>query len=250
MSNLLQANQYKTMSTEHQYQRYKFLFENSPVPIHETNISNVSEAINTLKIRGVEKIEDYIAAHPDFISQLFYDSDIFDVNDAMLIMTEAPNKSYYLENFKLILGEPCFQFFQAIVIETFYGRNRLTGQTQITTFKGNKIWIEATAMFLSMDGEEIINYTFKEITEKKIKDDAIRLINSRLVTGTFQEHFISGNADRTCYICDAAYSCPVRWIIHESNRRNKRKSRFRLHHFVPGHGAMRKRTPETQDRRI
>ncbi len=188
MSNLLQANQYKTMSTEHQYQRYKFLFENSPVPIHETNISNVSEAINTLKIRGVEKIEDYIAAHPDFISQLFYDSDIFDVNDAMLIMTEAPNKSYYLENFKLILGEPCFQFFQAIVIETFYGRNRLTGQTQITTFKGNKIWIEATAMFLSMDGEEIINYTFKEITEKKIKDDAIRLINSRLVTGTFQEH--------------------------------------------------------------
>lgn len=178
----------KNYNTNNQFRRYKFLFDNSPVPIHETNVSNVLNAIENLKRDGVERIEDYIQTHPYFMEELYYDSDIFDVNDAMLKMTEANNKNHYLENFKTILGEPCFHFFQAVTISLFYGQNSLTGQTQIATFKGNKIWIEATAMFLSMDGEEIINYTFKEITEEKLKDDAIKLINKRLVTGSFQEH--------------------------------------------------------------
>jgi signal transduction histidine kinase len=175
-------------SDDNKFRRYKFLFDNSPIPIHETNISNVSEAIATLKARGVENIERYIQDNPNFMGELFRDADIFDVNDAMLALTESKSKAYYLENFKTILGEPCFQFFQAVAICLFYGKNSLTGQTQITTFKGNKIWIEATAIFLSMNGEEIINYTFKEITAQKLKADAISLINERLVTGTFQEH--------------------------------------------------------------
>jgi signal transduction histidine kinase len=170
------------------YKRYKFLFENSPIPIHETNVNNVVEAIDRLKAEGITDIKEYLSNHPTFIADLFDDSDIFDVNDAMLLMTEADSKAYYIENFKKILGEPCFQFFQAVVIAFFDGQNSLSGSTQITTFKGRKIWIEATAIFLSMDGEEVINYTFKEITEQKRKNQAIQLINERLVTGDFQAH--------------------------------------------------------------
>lgn len=184
----IQQQAANTSQKNNQFRRYKFLFDNSPVPIHETNVENVWNAIEKLKQNGVQRIEDYIAKNPNFMGDLYHNSDIFDVNDAMLKMTEAESKAFYLENFKNILGEPCFQFFQAVTISLFYGRNSLSGQTQITTFKGNKIWIEATAMFLSMDGEEIINYTFKEITEEKLKDDAIKLINERLVTGSFQEH--------------------------------------------------------------
>jgi signal transduction histidine kinase len=171
-----------------QFHRYKFLFDNFPVPIHEMSVTNVSDAIANLKAQGIKNIETYIDEYPNFVKELFYDSAIFDVNDAMLALTEANSKAYYRKNFETILGEPCFQFFQAVVISLFYGKNRLSGQSQITTFKGNKIWIEATAMFLSMNGEEVINCTFKEITGQKLKDDAIKLINDRLVTGTFQEH--------------------------------------------------------------
>ncbi|MFK7949350.1 MAG: ATP-binding protein [Saprospiraceae bacterium] len=176
------------ITTSKSYRRYKFLFDNSPIPIHETNISNVTKAIQELKAKGITNIEDYVSKHGTFFSEIYYSSDIFDVNDAMLRMTEADSKAYYLKNFKFILGEPCFDFFKGIFIALFNGQNQLTGKTQIRTFKGRKIWVEATAIFLSMDGEEIINYTFKEITEEKLKDDAIQLINDRLVTGSFQEH--------------------------------------------------------------
>lgn len=170
------------------YRRYKFLFDNSPIPIHETNISNVTKVIEELKAANITDIQSYVAQHPKFFSEIYHSADIFDVNDAMLKMTEAESKRYYLDNFKFILGEPCFNFFKAIFMAMFNGQNELTGKTQITTFKGRKIWVEATAIFLSMDDEEIINYTFKEITEEKLKDEAIQMINERLVTGSFQEH--------------------------------------------------------------
>lgn len=168
--------------------RYKLLFEHSPIPIHETNVSNVASLIEELKYKGITDIESYFAFHPEILNDLFYDSDIFDVNPAMLRMTEAESKAYYLENFKTILGDPCFQFFKAVIIALFNGTNQLSGETQITTFKGNKIWIEATAMFISNGEVEIINYTFKDITEKRQKDDAIKLINERLIRGNGQEH--------------------------------------------------------------
>ncbi len=168
--------------------RYKFLFENTPTPIHETNVSNVIPLIKGLKENGVTDIESYLAFHPEILNDLFHNSEIFDVNEAMVKLTEADSKAFYSENFKQVLGEPCFQFFKAVIIALFNGKNRLEGETQLTTFKGNKIWVEATAMFLSAGEEEIINYTFKDITEEKQKDEAIKLVNNRLVRGNGQEH--------------------------------------------------------------
>ena len=188
MNSAISINNSETIHSDKSYERHKFLFDNSPIPIHETNVSNVKTVIKKLKNDGVTDIENYVAKYPNFFSEMYFSAEIFDVNTAMLEMTEAENKAYYLENFKLILGEPCFNFFKAIFMAMFNGHNQLTGQTQISTFKGRKIWIEAIAIFLSFNGEEIINYTFKEITEEKLKDDAIQLINERLVTGSFQEH--------------------------------------------------------------
>lgn len=170
------------------YKRYKFLFDNSPIPIFETNVSNVIGVIRNLREQGITDIENYVEQHSDFFLELYYSSSIFDVNDAMLKMTEAESKTYYLNHFKKTLGLPCFDFFKSIIVTLYNGKNQFIGKIKIPTFKGRKIWVEATATFLSTEEEEIINYTFKEITEEKLKDDAIRLINERLVTGSFQEH--------------------------------------------------------------
>jgi hypothetical protein len=137
----------------------------------------------------------------------------------MLALTEAENKSFCLKKFKTILGKPCFQFFQAVVISLFYGKNSLSGQTKITTFKGNKIWIKVTAIFLSTDGEEIINYTFKEITEEKLKDDAIKLINKRLVTGSFQEYL-----DNLVAALSEAFDLPYVFIGHSTENKKHIKT--------------------------
>lgn len=187
--------------------RYKFLFENSPIPIHETNVSNVMNLINELKDEKINDIKGYLASQTEILNKMFYESDIFDVNTAMLQLTEAESKAYYLANFKLILGEPCFQFFKAVVIALFKGENQLTGTTQITTFKGDKIWVEATAVFLSTGEEEMINYTFKEITGERQKDEAIKLINNRLIRGDEQE-----NLDNLVLALAEAFDLPYVFI--------------------------------------
>lgn len=168
--------------------RYKFLFDNLPVPIQETNVENIGKELKRLKGKGIIDIVAYIQNHPNFIADLYYKSNIFDVNEAMLELTEAVNKEQYLTRFKEVMGDPCLEFFKYMFIALFNGSNKLTGKTEITTFKGRKIWVEATAIYLAIDGEEIINYTFKDITESKFKNQAIKLINQRLVKGTYQDH--------------------------------------------------------------
>ena len=168
--------------------RYKFLFDNSPIPIFETNFSSVVPAIKRLKAEGVEDIEAYLSNHPDFVANLYLSSNIFDVNQAMIDLMQADNKAAFIKDFKAVLGNHCYNFFQSILIALFNDKNIVQGESKVITFKGHEIWVEATAVFLIFEGEEVVNYTFKEITEDKLKTEAIRLINERMRQGSIREN--------------------------------------------------------------
>lgn len=172
----------------HNNMRCKSLFDNSPIPTYQSNVSNVVKEIKRIKAEGVEQIADYIADQPAFITELFHITDATDVNDAMLNLTEAKSKAHFIHNFKRILGQSFFNFFEEVVTSLFYGKVILSGDTEINTFTGKKIWVRATAIYNLAENEEFVNCTFVEITDKKLKDEAIKLINQRLVMGDFQEH--------------------------------------------------------------
>ena len=168
--------------------RYKFLFDNSPIPIFETNFSSVVDAVRGLKGEGVEDIEGYLLSHPEFTAELYLSSNIFDVNQAMIDIMQADDKATFIKNFKAVLGNHCYNFFQSILIALFNGNNSVQGESKVITFKGREIWVEATAIFLVFEGKEVVNYTFKEITEDKLKTEAIRLINDRMRQGSTREN--------------------------------------------------------------
>ena len=176
------------MMTRHSYERYKFLFDNSPIPILETNFSNMVSAVRELKRQGVEDIEAYVLKYPEFVTYLYFSSNIFDVNQAMIEMIEAESKAVFVANFKSVLGDYCRDFFESVIISLFKGNNTVKGESEIYTFNGRKIWVEVTATFLVFEGEEIINYTFKEITEEKLKTEAIRVINERMTQSSTKEN--------------------------------------------------------------
>ena len=123
-----------------------------------------------------------------FMSNLFNKSDIFDINQAILQLFEAESKEEYLQKFKDILYKPCLEFFKLVLINVFNGTNTVIKEAELTTFKGKKIWVEIKATYLSFSGSEMVNYTLKDITERKFKNQAISLINERMVKGTPQEH--------------------------------------------------------------
>ncbi len=193
--------------------RYKFLFDNSPIPIQEVDIKNVAEALQKLKDSDVSDIETYLNEHPSFIKELFDTTNVFDVNYAMLKMIEAENKAQYIRDFKKILGESCFLFFKQILIGLFNGQNTIYGETEITTFKGQKLWLEVTAIYLSNDEEEMINFTFHDITERKIKSRAIQLINERLAKGSHKNDF-----DNLVLAFAEAFNLPYIYIGYASEK--------------------------------
>jgi signal transduction histidine kinase len=188
ISNIHIPKQQRKRPLNNHIDRYKFLFENSPIPIQETNVKQVASELNRLREIGITDIEEYIQNHPKFISNLFKQSDIFDINQAILQLFEAESKDDYLQNFKEVLYNPCLEFFKLVLINVFNGTNTILKEAELSTFKGKKIWVEIKATYLSFSGEEMVNYTLKDITEEKLKDQAINLINERMVKGTPQEH--------------------------------------------------------------
>ena len=188
ISNIHISKQQRKQPFDNHLDRYRFLFENSPIPIQETNVKEVAFELNKLRQIGITDIEKYIQDHPIFMSNLFNKSDIFDINQAILQLFEAESKEEYLQKFKDILYKPCLEFFKLVLINVFNGTNTVIKEAELTTFKGKKIWVEIKATYLSFSGSEMVNYTLKDITERKFKNQAISLINERMVKGTPQEH--------------------------------------------------------------
>lgn len=146
---------------------YQTMFDRSPVPIQEMDISNIATAIATLKRNNIFNIEDYIHHYPDFVTQLFLKTRIIEANQAMLQLAEADNKSQYLRDCKKILGNSCIPFFKKIVIAIFNQKDELKYNTEFFTFKGNKKYIEIHAVFHLAPCQAIINFTFIDVTAQK-----------------------------------------------------------------------------------
>ena len=101
ISNIHISKQQRKQPFDNHLDRYRFLFENSPIPIQETNVKEVAFELNKLRQIGITDIEKYIQDHPMFMSNLFNKSDIFDINQAILQLFEAESKEEYLKNLKI-----------------------------------------------------------------------------------------------------------------------------------------------------
>ena len=77
-------------------ERYRMVFENSPVSIWEEDFSGVKTLFDGLKKEGVVDIEAYFAAHPETIQQCAELAKVIDVNRAALALHEAASKDELL----------------------------------------------------------------------------------------------------------------------------------------------------------
>ena len=78
-------------------QRYRGLFENTPVAIWEEDFSEVKEYLDSLKDQGVSDFRAYFESHPDEMIQCKKMVRILDVNKAALEMYQAGSKDELIQ---------------------------------------------------------------------------------------------------------------------------------------------------------
>ncbi len=79
-------------------ERYRALFENSPISIWEEDFSQVKKYLDSLKQQGVTSFHSYFEAHPEEVAKCTGMIDVLDVNQAGLQMYRAKDKKELIQS--------------------------------------------------------------------------------------------------------------------------------------------------------
>ncbi len=105
------------------HERYRVLFEYSPVGLFEEDYSGVKKKLDKLKAKGVEDIIGHLKANPDLISELIQSIRIINLNNEVIELYRAKNKADILERLNT---RPTLDIHPKFLIELQY---LLSGQT-------------------------------------------------------------------------------------------------------------------------
>ena len=86
---------------ERREERHRSLFQHAPVSLWSEDFSGVGAELKALVDRGITDVEEYLASNPEEVRRLAALIQITDVNDATVLLTEAPDRSLLLGNFSM-----------------------------------------------------------------------------------------------------------------------------------------------------
>jgi PAS domain S-box-containing protein len=98
-----QINFEKVLRTSEE--RYRMLFEESPVALWEEDFSGIKKYLDRLHQSGITDLRTHFDAHPDEVEQMVQSVKILDVNQAVLKITGARNKNELLEKLSALATE-------------------------------------------------------------------------------------------------------------------------------------------------
>jgi PAS domain S-box-containing protein/putative nucleotidyltransferase with HDIG domain len=86
-------------------ERYRSLFENSPISLWEEDFSAVKLFIEDLRKRGTTDFRTFFESHPEVVTKCMNQIRVVDVNKATLKMFAAKSKAEIGENLSVIIGK-------------------------------------------------------------------------------------------------------------------------------------------------
>lgn len=122
-------------------QRYRTLFESSPIPLWEEDFSAVKVYLDELKASGVEDIERHLIENPLDYEECMRRIRIIDVNDATVQMYRADSKEQFLASVDLIAHPDFIPVFAAEFAALAAGATRHAGEIRSWTLDGEELTI-------------------------------------------------------------------------------------------------------------
>ncbi|OQY47519.1 MAG: hypothetical protein B6242_04865 [Anaerolineaceae bacterium 4572_78] len=129
----------KTESALHQNEeRYRSLFENSPVSLWQEDFSMLKHHLDMLQAEGITDFETYFNEHPEQVLECVKLIQIVDVNDASLRLYEANSKDELLKGLASMVNQDTIDTFHDEIIALVNGDTFFRADVIIPTLKGNK----------------------------------------------------------------------------------------------------------------
>ena len=163
-------------------ERYRGLFENSPVSLWEEDFSYVKSKIEELKRQGITDFREFLLNHPDELLDWINGIKILDVNQATLAMERAASKEQLIGSLKQVVRIDASIGFLDEFVSIAEGRNDFTWEGINYTLDGERLnvslkWL-AEPGFEDSLGKVLVSLI--DITERKKLEQTLREYNLHL----------------------------------------------------------------------
>jgi PAS domain S-box-containing protein len=129
--------------------RYRSLFEDSPTPVWEIDLSHVRQRHEALRQSGVEDLDAYFAAYPEKVDQCLRLVRVLDVNRATLGLFDARDRSELLGFFEDFFTGQGRDLFRELLCSQLHGLHCFRGETRFSTLRGDVVHAIAYATVVS-----------------------------------------------------------------------------------------------------
>lgn len=187
-------------------ERFRLVYENSPVPIWEEDFSAVKSRLDELKEICGDDLESYLIEHPQVIAECAAMVHIININSAVIELHEANSKEELLEGLPKTFLAESYNAFRRELIALANGQTELVFDSAVQTLTGRRIDISLS--FSVCPGyEKSLTKVFIstiDITQRKQSEDHMRLAAS--VFSTSQEGILISDANNRIIDVNPAFS--------------------------------------------
>jgi PAS domain S-box-containing protein len=197
-------------------QRYRMVFENSPVSIWEEDFSAVKTLFDDLKKQGVADIETYFDRHPETVPLCAESVKIVDVNRAALALHGAANKEELLAGLVNVFTPESFDRFRRELVSLWNGGTEMTGDSVVKTLAGD--CRNVTVYFSVCPGYEEtlarVLVSLTDITERKQTEEELtkyrehlkELVNARTAElSVARDRAEAANRAKTAFLANMSH---------------------------------------------
>ena len=119
-------------------ERFRTLFENTPISTREEDFSRIKAAVDRLGIADAEEFGHHLDAHPEFVAECAGQLIVTDANQACLDLHQAKDQEKFLIEFTKGFSEVCLQAFCGAMEAIHRGETSLAFETFVALDDGTK----------------------------------------------------------------------------------------------------------------
>ncbi len=162
-------------------ERYRGLFEDSPVALWEEDFSAVKQYLDDLRAQDVIDLRAYLNEHPEKVVEAMSRIRIIDVNHAGVKVYRAETKDDFLSNIHRIFGDPQPMFVEELVAMAD-GRTEFVGEGINFDLTDNRIDINLRWSVIPGYEQDLskVLVSVEDITRRKQAEAALAIANADL----------------------------------------------------------------------
>jgi PAS domain S-box-containing protein len=164
-------------------ERYRVLFEHSPVAIIEYDYRQVGAWLERLKEQGVTDLARYFDTHHDELAAAMQSVVLTQVNEETVRLLRAPSKDYVMENMRATFTPDALVARRTAFLAVWDGRNEIEGELTLRAFDSSPVRVYYRWWLPSLHGKLSFAWTqvvLVDVTDIKRAEAALAAERERL----------------------------------------------------------------------